>query len=84
VPASYASIVPEWRNPLYLSKSAQADAGSKQLAAVPWLAETRTGLKLIGLTEQQITEALADKQRIQGRAVITALANRTQGNANAG
>lgn len=84
VPASYASIVPEWRNPLYLSKSAQADAGGKQLAAVPWLAETRTGLKLIGLTEQQITEALAEKQRIQGRAVITALANRTQGNANAG
>jgi hypothetical protein len=76
IPASYSGIVPDWRSPLYLSKAAQADAGQKQLAAVPWLADTRVGLQLIGLDEQQIKEALAEKQRTAGRALVAALAQR--------
>ncbi|WP_242089240.1 phage portal protein [Curtobacterium sp. DN_7.5] len=83
VPKAYNTIVPDWRNPLYLSKAAQADAGSKQISAVSWLGETRVGLKLLGLSEPDIKEALAEKQRIQGRAVIAALANRTPTSGNA-
>ena len=79
VPASYSSIEPKWRSPLYLSRSAQADAGQKQLAAVPWLADTRVGLELLGLDDQQIKEALAEKQRAAGRNVLAALAARTTG-----
>jgi hypothetical protein len=81
VPAEWAGIAPKWRSPLYLSRAAAADAGAKQLSAVPWLAETEVGLELLGLDEQQIQRALAEKRRVQGRNVIAALA--AQGNANA-
>lgn len=77
VPDAYSSIVPDWRSPLYMSRSQAADAGQKQLAAVPWLSETRVGLQLIGLDDLQIKEALAERQRNAGRNVIAALAART-------
>jgi hypothetical protein len=80
VPAEWAGIAPKWRSPLYLSRAAAADAGAKQLAAVPWLADTEVGLELLGLDEQQIQRALAEKRRVVGRNVIAALA--AQGNAN--
>lgn len=77
VPDEWKSIAPKWRNPLYLSKSAQADAGSKQLASVPWLAETDVGLELIGLDDQQVTRALEQRRRSAGRSVLAALAAKT-------
>ena len=74
VPREWASIETKWRPSKYLTRSAEADAGSKQLAAVPWLAETEVGLELLGLDAQQIERALAEKRKAQGRAVIAALA----------
>lgn len=81
IPESWASIDTKWRNPQYVSKSAAADAGAKQLGAVPWLAETEVGLELLGLDEQQIKRALAEKQKATGLAVLAAL--RPQNNDNA-
>lgn len=63
IPDAYKSINTKWRPPAYLSRSAAADAGSKQLAAVPWLAETEVGLELLGLSDSQIKRAMADKRR---------------------
>ena len=60
----------KWRSPLHLSRAAEADAGSKQVAAAPWLAETEVGLELLGLSEQQIERALAEKRRSQGAGVF--------------
>lgn len=74
IPDEWKSIAPKWRNPLYLSKSAQADAGAKQLGSVPWLAETDVGLELIGLDSQQVTRALEQRRRMAGRTVLEALA----------
>jgi hypothetical protein len=74
VPKEWAGIDTKWRNPKYLSRAAAADAGAKQLGAVPWLAETEVGLELLGLDEQQIKRALAERRRASGRAVIAALA----------
>lgn len=52
----------QWRSPIYLSRAAAADAGSKQLAAGPaWLKETKVGLELLGLTPQQVRRALDEK-----------------------
>ncbi len=86
VPESYLSIKPKWRSPIYLSRAAQADAGAKQLAVVPWLAETKVGLELLGLDSQQIEEALAERRRNAGRAVVAAALQRApvteQSNAN--
>lgn len=73
VPPEWASIAPKWRSPVYLSKSAAADAGAKQLAAVPWLAETEVGLEMLGLTDQQITRALAERRRLSGSAALRAI-----------
>lgn len=73
IPIEWASIAPRWRNPRFLSRAAEADAGTKQLAAVPWLAETRVGLSLVGMSEQQIDDALGERQRAEGRARIDAV-----------
>lgn len=73
LPAEWKTIAPKWRSPLYLSRAAQADAGMKQLAAVPWLAETDVGLELLGLDEQQIDRAVAERRRLGGSAALRAL-----------
>lgn len=74
IPPEWSTIAAKWRSPMYLSRAAQADAGVKQLSAVPWLAETEVGLELLGLSEQQIARALADKQRAESRMRLNALA----------
>jgi len=73
IPPEWASIDTKWRSPVYLSRAAQADAGSKQIAAIPWLAETEVGLELLGLDEQQIKRAMADKRRTGGSAALRAI-----------
>lgn len=77
IPEAWGSIEAKWRSPIYLSRSAAADAGAKQLGAVPWLAETEVGLELLGLDEQQIRRAMADKRRASGRAVLASLTPQT-------
>lgn len=73
IPSSWSSIAPKMRNPRFLSRAAQADAGSKQLSAVEWLKDTEVGLELLGLDEQQIQRALAEKRRQQGTALVDRL-----------
>jgi hypothetical protein len=73
IPTSWHSIDSKWRDPRYQSRAAMADAGMKQLTAVPWLAETEVGLELLGLSEQQIDRALADRRRNAGRGVLATL-----------
>jgi len=77
IPDSWLSIDTQWRDPRYLSRSAQADAGMKQIAAVPWLAETSVGLELLGLSESQRKRALAEKRRLEARGVLERLAARS-------
>lgn len=63
VPEEYRTIDTHWRNPRYLSRAAMADAGSKQIAAVPALAQTEVGLELLGLDPQQVKRASAEMRR---------------------
>lgn len=74
IPKEWGSIDTKWRSPLHLSRAAAADAGAKQIGAVPWLAETEVGLELLGLDDQQVRRAMADKRRAAGRAVVAAIA----------
>jgi hypothetical protein len=78
VPPEWRTIAPKWRSPIYLSRAAQADAGMKQLTAVPWLADTEVGLELLGLDEQQTRRAMAEKKRAQAAQTAQALANAAQ------
>lgn len=79
VPAAWASIDTRWRDPRYQSRAAQADAGAKQIATAPWLAETEVGLELMGMSPQQIKRALSERRRLGGRqnlqAIVDASAN---------
>lgn len=72
-PREWLTVDTKWRSPLYLSRAAQADAGMKQLAAVPWLAESEVGLELLGLDEQQIVRAMADRRRQGGSQALQQL-----------
>lgn len=76
VPASWRGIGPKFRSPLHLSRAAEADAGVKQLSAAPWLAETEVGLELLGLSEQQIQRALADRRRASGTTALAGILER--------
>lgn len=76
VPDKWRTIDAKWRSPLYLSRAAQADAGMKQLAAVPWLADTEVGLELLGLDDQQIRRAMAEKRRASGSQALESILNR--------
>jgi Phage portal protein, SPP1 Gp6-like len=81
IPDGWKSINAQWREPRYLSRAALADAGMKQLAAVPWLAESEVGLELLGLTPQQVRRAMSDKRRQNGSGVLerlTAAANQVR------
>jgi hypothetical protein len=71
VPPEWSSIDTKWRSPVYLSRAAEADAGSKQVAAIPWLAETSVGLELIGLNEQQIRRAQSERRRAGATLSVT-------------
>lgn len=73
IPDEWLSIDAKWRSPVHLSRAAEADAGSKQVAAVPWLAETEVGLELIGLSPQQIKSAMADRRRATSKALTDKL-----------
>lgn len=76
IPAEWASVDTKWRSPVHLSRAAQADAGMKQLTAIPWLADTEVGLELLGLSEQQIARAMSDKRRAVGSSVMATLQQR--------
>jgi hypothetical protein len=78
VPAEWQTIEPKWRSPIHLSRAQAADAGAKQIGAVPWLAETEVGLELLGLDAQQVERAMADKTRAEARQTLTLL-SRTAG-----
>lgn len=84
IPPEWLSIDAKWRSPAFLSRAARADAGMKQVTAIPWLAETEVGLELLGLDEQQIRRALADKKRAQATQRLTLLAQAAQPSGDAG
>lgn len=76
VPAEWRTLKAKWRDPRYMSRAAQADAGSKQIGTVPWLADTEVGLELLGLDELQIKRAMAEKRRAGVSQLIANMANR--------
>lgn len=73
IPAEWKTIDTKWRSPIYLSRAAQADAGMKQVTAIPWLADTDVGLELLGLSHQQIDRAMSQRRRGAGSDVIAQL-----------
>lgn len=55
----------KWRNPAYVSRSAAADAASKMLAQLPWLAETDLALELFGMDSDWVARAQQERRKAQ-------------------
>ena len=83
IPDEWQTIEAQWRDRRYISKSAQADAGSK---IVPLIASatSEVELELLGLNEQQIRRVMADKRRAQGSSVLDRLRSAASGEQPAG
>jgi hypothetical protein len=79
IPDTWASIAPKWRDPRYISRAAMADAGMKQLVAMPWLAETDVGLELLGLTAQQRERAESERRRARAQTMLSTLTGAQSG-----
>lgn len=69
-----ATVATRWRNPAMPSVVSQSDAMVKQIAAIPWLAETTVALEELGYTDEQILRLLAEKRRAAGGSVLDKLA----------
>lgn len=73
IPPAWSSIAPKWRDPRYVSRASMADAGMKQLTAMPWLAETDVGLELLGLTAQQRERAESERRKARAATMLGSL-----------
>ena len=84
IPDSWLTIAPKWRDPHYLTRSAAADAGMKQLTVAPELQGSDLGYELLGFSEQQVKRAVAIARRSAGRAALRLIQGEAGGGADAG
>lgn len=69
VPANLKPM-PHWRPAQHISRASAADAGSKVIDKLPWLAETEVGLELMGLSPEQAARAQAERRRVEGTRAL--------------
>lgn len=73
-------VAPRFKNPAIPSVVSQADAMSKMIAAIPWLAETDVALEEFGFSDDQLRRLQSDRRRIQARERIQAVMASQQAN----
>ena len=73
LPVEMRRMSARFRDPATPSMSSAADAVGKEVAAMPWLAESRIPLEKLGWDSDTIDRAMADKRRAQGAGVLDAL-----------
>ena len=64
------SVEPRFKNPARPSIVSQADAISKIIAALPWVAESEVPLEEFGFNEDQITRLRNDKRKAEAKSLI--------------
>jgi hypothetical protein len=72
-PPELRGLKAKWLNPATPSVVSAADAVSKQVAVLPWLAESDTVLEDLGYDEAKIARATAAKRRAQGMASLDSI-----------
>lgn len=73
-----------WRRPDQSTLAASADAGSKQVAAIPGLEGTEIGMEMLGMTPDQIARARSELRQANASSVLNrVLASRAAGEAPA-
>ena len=73
-PEELRRVRTRWGDPAKPSVVSQADAVSKQIAAIPWIGESTVALEALGYSEGQIRRLLADKRRAEAGATLDKLA----------
>ncbi|GGF39048.1 phage portal protein [Williamsia phyllosphaerae] len=68
-----ASLRAKPRDPRMTSKAAAADTMLKQIAVIPWLAETEVALEQLGYDRPTIDRLLAERRRANGGSVLERL-----------
>ncbi|QAB17123.1 phage portal protein [Leucobacter muris] len=71
-PREIADLELLWRRPDHASDAALADAGMKQVTAAE-LQGTETGMRMIGMSEARIRQAVAEKRRMAAGTVLDRL-----------
>lgn len=64
------NIQARFRNPAMPSIVSQADAMTKMISAMPWLAESDVALEEFGFSDEQIQRLRSDRTRYQSRALV--------------
>lgn len=67
------TIQPRFRNPAMPSVVSQADAITKMISALPWLAESDVALEEYGFADDQIQRLRSDRRRATAQSAIAAL-----------
>lgn len=79
-PVEMMDLSLSWRSPERFTLAAVADAGAKQVAAVPGLADTEVGMEMLGMSRDQIERAQSEMRRAQSGSLLDrVLASRTPG-----
>ena len=68
------SVEPNFRNPMRPSIAASADAMTKMISVLPWLADSDVSLRELGFSDSQVQQLRSDRDRAQSRALVQAAA----------
>lgn len=74
-----AALSVNWRDPERPSQAAVSDAVTKQIQAIPWLADSTVTLEKLGYTDSDITRLLSDKRRQESRDTLATLLTASSG-----
>ena len=68
-------VIARFLDPRYTSKAAASDAFSKQVAAMPWLAETEVAVDMLGYDPAITAQLKAERQKASSAQTLNNIAN---------
>ncbi len=71
--AQYLGVRAKWDDPSTPSQVSSADAITKEISVLPWIADSDVALEMFGHDPATIERLKADKRRQEGRGVLQAL-----------
>lgn len=80
LPEEWRRIRAKWRNPATPSQAERADAMTKQIGVLPWLADSEVALEELGYDQTDIERILADKRRAGASNLYQRLVSGNAGN----
>lgn len=73
-----ASVMPRFKNPAMPSLVSQADAITKVISAVPWVADSEVALEEYGFDDSQIRRLRSDRAKAEADAALSAMMQAAQ------